>query len=321
MTVSFDKLSILSALLVVLTGCSSISKIPFADRWNTQKSEVPSSATVQSAAEGCTPETGAPFHFRKVLLVAGTTGVSGIARDLPGLADLTSRRLQTHLDALNRFNVFATHNSSFETMASGTAVRVKQLGRDFASQFVVKLKLEDLTTYTAGGWLPELLGGITHRNVLLKMYIYDTEHGTLFYSKQYQDIASGDVVGYPGDGKVVSDPWFNTDLGIKIDSILKTISMQIDRKLACVPFSAEVVAVKGSDIHINAGYLHGVRPGETLRAYRSADVLASSGTQKQGENEGWIKVQTVFPNHSIASYNQDSLGDIVLDTGDIIRAW
>jgi hypothetical protein len=102
--------------------------------------------------------------------------------------------------------------------------------------------------------------------------------------------------------------------------------VQINEKLACVPFSTEVTAVKGDDIHINAGYLHGIRPGETLRVYRRSYLLLpdgtqQQGTQKQGEEEGWIRVNSVFPNYSIASPTQDNVGGIPPDAGDVVRAW
>lgn len=322
MTVTFYKFLIGGFVLLALANCSHKGEIPVSKQWNTQQNGEQEETGNPGALEVCLPEAGSPFHLRKAILVAGTIGVPDLARDLPGLANLTSKRLQTHLDELERFNVLATHDSSFESMASGTAARVRQLGREYSSQFVVKLELQDLTMHTSRVWIPKILGGNTERNVLMKLYVYGTEYGALFHSQRYQDTVTGNVVGYPGNGNTVTTPWFNsTTLGKKIDEILKNMSTQINEKLACVPFSTEVTAVKGNNIHINAGYLHGIRPGATLRVYRNSDMLAPDGTKKQREIERWIKVKAVFPNRSIASTTQDLAGGNLLDIGDVVRAW
>ncbi|ASJ75939.1 flagella assembly protein FlgT middle domain-containing protein [Granulosicoccus antarcticus] len=323
MTVTFHKLSIVAAVMVLLAGCSLKGEPSVAEQWEAQQqqSEEQAKADKTDSQKLCSPEPGSPFSYRKAILVAGTIGVPDLARDLPGLADLTSRRLQTHLDALGRFNVFATHDSSFESIAPTTAVRVRQLGRDNASQFVVKLELEDMTMTPGGNWFDKLLGASDERNVLIKLFIYDVEYGSLFYSQRYQRTVEGDVVGFPGNGRTVATPWFSTDLGEVVDEILKAISLQINQKLACVPFSAEVTAIKGKDIHINAGFLHGIRTGEALRIYRRSDVLVPDEIQKQGDDEGWITVHTVFPNHSIASVAQGTQNRRRLEISDVVRAW
>lgn len=321
MTVSFRKLSIVGAVLVLLAGCSLTGEKPDAGLWNAQQSEELARAGKLDALSACPPEAGSPFAYRKALLVAGTIGASGIARDLPGLAPLTSQRLQTHLDATGRFNVYATHASSFESMGSGTAARVRQLGREYDSQFVVKIELEDLTVHSSRSWLRKLTGGSDKRSVMIKLYMYDVEYGSLFHSQRYQRTVKGKIVGYPGSGKTVAAPWFSTDLGKEIDDILTTMSRHINEKLACVPFAAEVTTLQGADIHLNAGFLHGIRTGETLRVYKRRNLLMPVETGKMGDNEGWISVHTVFPNHSIASAVEGRFGDSRPDITDVVRAW
>ena len=175
--------------------------------------------------------------------------------------------------------------------------------------------------HSSGGMLSRLLRGPKQRDVLIKLYIYDTEHGALFHSQQYEGTVSGDVVGYPGKSKAVTTSWFNTDLGKQIDEIIKDMSTQINEILACVPFSTQVTAVEGNNIHIKAGFLHGIRPGETLRVYPRSDLSPSEDTLLPKQNDVWIKVSTVFPKHSIARATQDSLLGNRLDTGDVVRAW
>jgi hypothetical protein len=323
MTVTFCKTASLAAVVVLLTGCSLGKMSPFAMQWNVQKSEdiVSSKHEISDNAKACLPENGSPFHFRKDLFVAGTISTPGGAKDLPGLDHLTSKRLQAHLDTLDRFNVSAMHTESFQSMAASTAARVKQLGREHSSQFVLKLEIEDLAISASSNWLKKALGRGTKRNLAIKLYIYDSEHGALFHSKQYRGTVSGRVVGYPGNGNTVSTAWFNTNLGKKIDGILKSMSHEVAEKLACVPFSSEVIVVKGNEIHIDAGYLHGVRPGETFRAYPSGYSYASQSTELQQGNEVWLKVDSVFPSHSIASLVQVNLLESSLDRGDVVRAW
>lgn len=323
MTVTVYKLSILGVVMLLLAGCSYIGQLPFARQWTNQPYSAQVDGEQPVAFATCQPEAGSPFAYRKVLLVAGTIGVPDLPRDLPGIAYVTSKRLQTHLEALERFNVLATHDTSFVSMALDTSEQARRIGEEYESQFVVKIEIHDLTMLSTGGWLSELMGQKPQRNVLIKSFIYDTEYGALFDSQQYQAVVTGNVVGYPGNGGTVTVAWFKTDLGKKIDDMLKAISLKIEENLACVPFSTEVTAVEGNLIHINAGYLHGIRPGETLRIYRRSYLLLPDGTQQQGtqkmqEDEGWITVKSVFPNYSIASATQ---GEVSADAGDVVRAW
>jgi hypothetical protein len=317
MIVTKYKLSIVGVVLILLGGCAYKDEM-----WVVQEIDNQQSKTQKlSALLSCKPEPGSPYYYRKSILVAGTTGVNDVARDLPDLANLITKRLHQHLDGLERFNALEARNTSFESMAVHTAARASQLGRHFASQFVVKLELQDLTIDSSEGWFSELFGAGTRRNVLIKLSIYDTEYGALFHSQRYQATVSGDVVGYPGNGATVSTSWFGTDLGEKINDMLKAMSMQINEKLACVPFSTNVTAVKGDDIYINGGYLHGIRPGETLRVYRRSEVWASEGIQIKEEKGGWIRVNTVFPNNSIAGIAGDNVQGIRPNAGDAVRAW
>ena len=328
MTVTVYKLSIVAVVSLLLGGCSVMSELPLVGQWvaptaqEQTASEDFSNLEGSAALEACAPDPGTPFSYRKAILVAGSIGAPGLAKDLPGLTLLTSQRLQTHLDALERFNVYATHDSSFESMGTSTAGRVRQLGREHAAQFVVKLELEDLSIQSTAGWFDKLLGVGDERNVQMRLYIYDVEYGALFDSQQYQRLVTGDVIGYPGKGRTIGIPWLSTDLGEQIDEMLSAMSMRVNEKLACIPFSAEITTIRGNDIHINAGFLHGYRTGDTLRVYRRTDVLAPEERQVQGDNDGWIKLHTVFPNHSIASTAQDNgLGGYRVETGDVVRAW
>ncbi len=317
MTVTIYKLAIVGVMLILLVGCSSKDEMQIVQQVGNRQSEEQAKVKMPSALESCKPNLGSPHHYRKIILVTGTTSAQDVASDLPGLANLTSKRLYQHLDSLDRFNVMAAHNTIFESMALDTAESASQLGRQFSSQFVIKLELLDLTMISPKMWFSVF----DKRNVVIKLNVYDTAYGSLFHSQRYQGTVSGDVVGYPGNGITVSMAWFKTDLGAKIDGMLKDMSMQINEKLACVPFSTQVTEVRGGDIYIDAGYNHGFKPGEKLRVYRRSEVWTPSGTQKQEEKGGWIQVDSVFPNHSIAGFTKDDKGDRRVDVNDVVRAW
>ena len=320
MNATFNKLATVAVVLTMLAGCSFNSAKPIGAQSiiqprDEQLGEIPNSL------ETCSADVGAPFHFRKSVLVAGTIGLPVIARDLPGLSSVTSERLQTHLEALEKFNVSAMHDSSFESTSPSTAARVRELGRDYASQFVVKVDIEDLTIKSHGGWWSKLLGRKNERDILLKLHVYDTEHGALFYSQQYQETVTGDVIGFPGNGNSVTISWFETDLGRQVDSLLQIMSEQINEKLACVPFSTQVTSTRDNELHIAAGYLHGIRPGETLRIYPSNSISVANGSPVAGGKKVWIQVNSVYPTHSIAKPSQGTVNENGLATGDIVRAW
>lgn len=323
MTVAFHKFTMVVAALTLLTGCTLFSGEPAPAPAVLLPSESGGQLETSSALQTCTPEAGAPFSYRKPIFVAGTLTASNLARDLPGLGKLSSQRLQMHLEQLDRFNVVAVHDESFNSMAADTQLVVQQFGRQHQSQFVVKIEIQDLTVYSPGGRLYKLMGGYDQRHVLIKSFIYDAENGSLFFSKQYKDTVHGDVVGYPGDSKKINPTyWTKTVLGQRIDKILEDISSEVNEKLACVPLSAKVTAVKGKDIHINAGFLNGIRAGETMRVYRKSRIWASDGSLKKGVDNDWVQVFAVFPGHSVARLaNLEQGMDSSLNVGDVVRAW
>jgi hypothetical protein len=318
MNVTINQL-LVAVLILLLAGCST--------KGGTENALYSAEQTRKgkpAALEICKPDVGTPHYYHKTILVAATSAVNDVARDLPGLSILTSQRLQTHLDELDRFKVFAMHQTGFASMDTHTAEHVRQIGRQYAPQFVVKLEILDLTVHSPKGWLSEMFES-KQRDVLLKLLIYDAENGDLFYSQQYQGTVSGDVTGYPGNGIRVSTSWFNTDLGMKIDEMLKAMSKQVNEQLACVPFATEVTAVIGDDIHIGSGILHGIRPGTNLQLYHRIEVLGSNGSLKHDKRGGRIRVKKVFPRHSIASLvKEEKAGhatSVMVKVGDVVRAW
>ena len=320
MTVTFYKLAVVATVVTILTGCSLGGELPpeglgGVERRDEQAGEIP--ASLQS----CSPDAGSPFHFRKSILVAGTIGLPVLARDLPGLSTVTSMRLQAHLEALDHFNVAAMHNSSFNSSSPGAAARIRELGRNYASQFVVKVDIEDFSITSTGGLLSKLFGRNKERNIVLRLSVFDTEHGVPFYSQQYEETVTGDVVGFRGNGNSVTTSWFETDVGKQVDEMLKAMSTQIDENLACVPFSTQVTSVKEDELKIAAGYRQGIRPGETLRVYPTGSLFEPDGSQSLVNNKVWIKVKSVFPNYSLASVSEGMVNIESLSTGDIVRAW
>lgn len=309
MNVTINQLLIIVVVLL-FSGCATKSE-----------TEVVEPGTKQpTALEMCKPDAGSPHAYRKAILVADTTTKNDVARDLPGLAMLTSERLQAHLDGQKRFKVVTAHPTGFASGDIHTADRVRQIGLQYASQFVVKLEILDLTLHSPEGFFSKIFRS-ERRDVLISLFIYDAEHGVQFYSQQYQGSVSGDVVGYPGYEGRVSTAWFNTELGLKVDEMLKDMSMQINEQLACVPFATEVIAVDAGNIHINAGYLHGLRPGVMLQVYHRSELRTGGGKQKLETKGGWIQIKTVLPNQSIAIVTEDNLVGSLVKTGDVVRAW
>ncbi len=320
MSVCRPRLSILVFALTLLVGCSNNSD-PGGDlQIDSQAAGSNPLAAVSNPVADCKPEAGTPHFYRKDILVAGTTGAHDVARDLPGLSRLISGRLRQHLEATDRFNVAKTDNTTFGTMNQRTTRQVLQLGGRHSVQFIVKLELEDLSLKSDRGWFAQLFGR-NERNVLVKLYVYDATYGALFHSKQYQKTVSGDVVGDPGTGLGLTVSWFGTDLGETINSMLQTMSEEVEERLACVPFASQVTAIKGDSIFINAGHLHGLRPGEALRTYRRSEVWAPEESLVREERRGWIRLSAVFPNQSIAVATVEELGGARLKVGDIVRAW
>ena len=167
------RLSMVAAVIATLAGCSLISEIPMPFGINQPATDGATLPDIKDIADGaCLPAPGNPFAYKKAIHVAGTVSAPDLARDLPGLASLASRRLKTHLESAQRFNISAKHDASFTSSNDATAKLVMEYGSRHGSQFVVKVDLHDLTVSPLPGRFSKIFGTQKKRNVLMLSLIH-----------------------------------------------------------------------------------------------------------------------------------------------------
>ncbi|MGM0594694.1 MAG: flagella assembly protein FlgT middle domain-containing protein [Pseudomonadota bacterium] len=311
-----------SALIALMVGCAGGGGA------ESVKPESKAAAQEQeqeqpSAAQTCPPEVGTPHYYRKALLVAGTTSEPNVAPDLPGVEEKMAARLKQHLEGEERFVLSSAYGAYFAGGSARTAELVRDYGREHGAQFVVKLGIDTMALHHPNGRIP-LMGQSSlslgeAREVQLRLVIYDGQSGERFHSRRYQKRVSGDVVGHPGEGLKVSGAWFNTVLGKEVDALLAQMSREVVDKLACIPFTTTVVGVEGTSVHLDAGHLQGLRPGDTLRVYRLSERWLAGGVRIEERAGPWLRVKTVHPTHSVASLGETGTGQVRV--GDAVRAW
>ena len=272
----------------------------------------------------CDPQPGTPFYFRKVVAIAGITQEPDLARDLPGLAELSTSRLRHHMDRLDRFVLASANNVRFDPYDSQTAATVRQLGERHSAQFVATARFHDLSLHYPWGRIPlterTIFTPKIHRDLIASLYLFDAQTGTLLQNMDYQELVEGKVIGFPGNSINVQTSWFSTPYGSAVDALLGTMSHQLEEWLACIPFATRVRVVDGMDIHIEAGHLRGLRPGDELRLYNISQITGPRGPVVSETPGQWIKIQAVYPERSIARIKAE--GEYPhARLGDYVRAW
>jgi len=223
-------------------------------------------------------------HFRKAVAVAGF----GLARP----QQATLGRLENVEQALPRWLADSLNDSGAVHALDATRISLYQdprrapsaetaqqrlttsvaLATQLGAQYVVSGVVRDLAMHpTPERGLMSRLAGFTRapqRDFVVDVYIHDGLSGAMLFQRSYKaqggwDLHRGERTGF------ASPDFWATDYGRQVSGALHQAADDVTEVLRCQPYMARIVKARGNRLHIEAGASAGIRPGDTLKVYRT----------------------------------------------------
>lgn len=173
--------------------------------------------------------------------------------------------------------------------------KIKQLTMSLAdntdSQYVIYSEINDISfeQQRTNSW-KVWQQGTYPRNFDFTLYLYNGTDGELVWQNNYRNTEiwkfnkrdSIDVNGAP---------FWQSDYGNMISSLLDTMVSDIDENIMCEPSEGKIVQVNGNKITINLGRHHGVKIGDEFSLLHSNNFTNNKGISYAGYNISPYKVK------------------------------
>lgn len=119
--------------------------------------------------------------------------------------------------------------------------------------------------------------------------------------------------------------WFGgfkqTAYGQSVNSTLNEMASAVTSALACQPFMTRITRVDGNRVTLASGAIAGLRPGDQLNLYRSAQYLDSlGGTPELTDTRLSVTLNNVHPDFSNGRMPQFG-GQVNIQRDDIAIIW
>lgn len=234
---------------------------------------------------------------------------------LDDAGEILPQQLQSRLRAGERLQVLgATTTRLFDDLLNAptqqqndnSLTNVVQVARELGAQFVVTGVIRDLGVADPSAWgtsvLDRMQRGIgavdQNRRFAVDVMIYDGFSGSPVYQRRFA--TSGDWNAGPGasDG-FGSEGFKQTAYGQSVTSTLDEMANAVTSALACQPFMTRITRVDGNRVTLASGATAGLRPGDQLNLYRSAQYLDSlGGTPELTDTRLSVTLNNVHPDFS-----------------------
>ena len=283
--------------------------------------------------------TGPTSYYKKTVGVTGFElqvpqqarlgELSNISRELPkDLADEINK--QGYLRALTATNIAIYPdliNAPSSTNYDGSLTNVTRISEQLGVQYIVSGVIRDIgevylrfpNDKNAKDMLDEEID--KERNFVVDIYIYDGFSGALLFEHRYNEIGNWDISDHAKIGFGSAKFW-SVHYGKVVQQALKESALDTSEQLRCQPFIANIFRTEGNLIHISAGSLSGIKPGDKFNVYRRYEVfnqLQSAQTQLNNANIS-VTIKQVQPNFSVGELVVDS-HILNVQQQDVVIAW
>lgn len=197
-------------------------------------------------------------------------------------------------------------NAPTQQQNDNSLTNVIQVARELGAQFVVTGVIRDLGVADPSAWgtsvLDRMQRGIgavdQDRRFVVDLMIYDGFSGSPVYQQRFA--ASAEWSAGPGASDGFGSAGFqHTAYGQSVNGILDNMAAEVEQALACQPFMTRIARVDGQRVTLNAGATSGLRPGDELHLYRSAQYLDSlGGTPELTDTKLTVTLNNVHPDFS-----------------------
>ncbi len=292
-----------------------------------------------SAGQGSC-RVGEAARLRKRVAVTGFPllypGQARIGR-LDDAGEILPQQLQARLRAGERVQVLgATTTRLFDDLLNAptqqqndnSLTNVVQVARELGAQFVVTGVIRDLGVADPSAWgtsvLDRMQRGIgavdQNRRFAVDLMIYDGFSGSPVYQQRFATSAEWNAGPGASDG-FGSEGFKQTAYGQSVSSTLDEMAVAVTSALACQPFMTRITRVEGNRVTLASGATAGLRPGDQLNLYRSAQYLDSlGGTPELTDTRLSVTLNNVHPDFSNGRMPQFG-GQVNIQRDDIAIIW
>ncbi len=292
-----------------------------------------------SAGQGSC-SVGEAARLRKRVAVTGFPllypGQARIGR-LDDAGEILPQQLQARLRAGERLQVLgATTTRLFDDLLNAptqqqndnSLTNVVQVARELGAQFVVTGVVRDLGVADPSAWgtsvLDRMQRGIgavdQNRRFAVDLMIYDGFSGSPVYQQRFATSAEWNAGPGASDG-FGSEGFKQTAYGQSVTSTLDEMADAVTSALACQPFMTRITRVDGNRVTLASGATAGLRPGDQLNLYRSAQYLDSlGGTPELTDTRLSVTLNNVHPDFSNGRMPQFG-GQVNIQRDDIAIIW
>lgn len=284
-------------------------------------------------------------HYRKAIAVAGFSLISPQQASVGGLGNIEQALPQVLISALNgQAAVQALDASGVRLYAdprTAPAMENSQqrlttsvaLATRLGAQYVVSGVVRDLdmTGVSAAvsaeqqrvSWR-DLLGmpqQYPQRQFAMEVFVHDGLSGALLFQRQYQtqgvwNVDTNRVIGF------ATPVFWKTRYGIEVQQLLSGVVDDVTEVLRCQPFMARIVATRGNRLHIEAGAVAGIHPGDRFQVYRTGTFynLDLEPRTELTNMATEVVIKQVQPQFVVAELNA-SAEALSIQRDDLVIAW
>ncbi|WP_138438853.1 flagellar assembly protein FlgT [Marinobacter alexandrii] len=205
---------------------------------------------------------------------------------------------------------------------------VVQVARELGAQFVVTGVIRDLGVADPSAWgtsvLDRMQRGIgvadQNRRFVVDLVVFDGFSGSPVYQQRFAASAEWNARPGASDG-FGSEGFKQTAYGQSVNSTLDEMASAVTNALACQPFMTRITRVDGNRVTLASGATAGLRPGDQLNLYRSAQYLDSlGGTPELTDTRLSVTLNNVHPDFSNGRMPQIG-GQVNIQRDDIAIIW
>ncbi len=262
--------------------------------------------------------------YRKPILLTRSLLVPREQANIGGIYSIdraVTQKLSDHIKNSSRFlNVevnLKTSTSFFRLHKGYQEEQIKDLTKSLArttdNQFVIYSEINDISVNTGSSSKLKIWKKPPNdRDFSLVVYVYDGLTGEQVFEQSYYTNTL-----WPKNKRQNMNPnshkFWTTDYGEGINSLLQTITIDIDEALQCQPSQAKIINVDEEKLLINIGKHHGVKVGDEFSLLLHNNFILQSGKRYDGFNVSPYKVRvTSVTRHNaiLQAVNDERLGNV-----------
>lgn len=199
------------------------------------------------------------------------------------------------------------------------------LATQLGAQYVVSGVVRDLALHTpSNNGLVGRLTGFSHspvRDFVMDVFVHDGLSGAMLFQRSYRTEGQWEAARNAKTGFATPQFWATT-YGAKVADILERAAGDVNEMLRCQPFMARIVRARGNRLHIEASATAGLRPGDTLKVYRTGNLynLDLEPRTELTDMAAEVVVKQVQPQFIIAELDGPA-ERLAIQRDDMVIAW